>query len=81
MPFQHCLTETEAGEWLEYYDAIAEEIDDDILDYCDEEFGITVEWIQSMDHDLPDDYYIMAARMYKGRHGTAKACKDAHKGL
>ena len=69
MPFQHCRTEASAALWLEYYDEIAEEIDDDILDHCDEEFGITLEWLQSMEHDLPDGYYIMAARMHKGRHG------------
>jgi hypothetical protein len=49
-------------DWLEYYDTIAEEIDDDILDDADEKFSIG----QSM--DIPDEYYIYCAQVYKERH-------------
>jgi len=53
--------------WLEYYDTIAEEIDDDILDYCDEKYNVDV--LIAMDVELPDAYYVTAAQLFKARHG------------
>ena len=54
-------------QWLAYYDEIAEEIDDDILDQVDEMFNVDL--LIAVDVALPDAYYITAAKFYKGRHG------------
>ena len=53
-------------EWLAYYDQHAEVIDDDILDACDEQFGIDVDTLESAS-DLPDAYFVAAARAYAAR--------------
>lgn len=53
--------------WLEYYDEVAEEIDDDILDYCDEKYNVDL--LIAVDVELPDAYYVTAAQLYKARHG------------
>ena len=53
-------------EWIAYYDKHAEVIDDDILDDCDEQFGIDVDTLESAT-DLPDAYLITAARAYAAR--------------
>lgn len=53
-------------DWLDYYDCIAEKIDDDILDDADEKFNIGISIGQTM--DIPDDYYIYCAQVYKERH-------------
>jgi hypothetical protein len=49
-------------DWLKYYDTIAEEIDDDILDDADDKFNI------SIGVNIPDEYYIYCAQVYKERH-------------
>ena len=53
-------------EWLAYYDQHAEVIDDDILDACDEQFGIDVDTLESATV-LPDAYFITAARKHAAR--------------
>jgi len=53
-------------EWIAYYDQHAEVIDDDILDECDEQFGVDVDSLESAT-DLPDAYFITAARKYAAR--------------
>ena len=59
------LTTASNKVWLEYYDEIAEEIDDDILDYCDEKYNVDL--LVAVDITLPDAYYITAAQLYKAR--------------
>ena len=49
-------------DWLELYDTIAEDIDDDILDDADEKFNITEGTV------VPDDYYIYCAQVYNERY-------------
>ncbi len=61
------LTEASNKVWLEYYDEVANEIDDDILDYCDEKYNVDL--LISVDVMLPDAYYVTAAQLYKARHG------------
>jgi hypothetical protein len=51
-------------DWLKYYDTIAEKIDDDILDDADERFNIGI----SESLNIPDEYYIYCAQVYKERH-------------
>ena len=53
-------------EWIAYYDQHAEVIDDDILDACDEQFGIDVDTLVTA-ADLPDAYFVAAARAYAAR--------------
>ncbi len=55
-------------QWLAYYDEIAEEIDDDILDTMDERYGIDLETLEAW-QDMPEAYFIDAAKMYKARKG------------
>ena len=40
-------------DWLAYYDAIAEEVSDEILDEADELFNIN-----EFNLNIPDDYFI-----------------------
>ena len=49
-------------EYLEYYDTIAEEVDDSILDDADEVFNIGIEEGQTM--DIPVTYYIWVAKRH-----------------
>jgi hypothetical protein len=49
--------------WLDYYDQIAEIIDDEILDELDEEFGFDEE-----NPSVPDSYFIKAAQRHYHRH-------------
>ena len=57
------MTDTE---WLEVYDKMAEEIDDDILDDADERFKIGVEPGQRM--SCNDEYYIYCAKRWVSRY-------------
>ena len=59
------LTTASNKVWLEYYDTIAEEIDDDILDQVDEMYNVDL--LVAVDITLPDAYYITAAKLYKAR--------------
>jgi hypothetical protein len=61
------LTEASNKVWLAYYDEIAEVIDDEILDQCDELFNIGISTGQSL--DLPDEYFITAAKKHKAQVG------------
>ena len=49
-------------EWLDYYDTIAEEVDDEILDQADEKFNIGIDDGQGL--DIPEDYYIFVAKTH-----------------
>ena len=51
-------------EYLDYYDTIAEEVDDEILDEADELFDIGLEPGQTM--DIPVTYYIFVAKRALG---------------
>ena len=51
-------------EYLDYYDTIAEEVDDEILDEADEMFDIGLEPGQTM--DIPVTYYIFVAKRSLG---------------
>ena len=54
-------------DWLEFYNRVAEDMDDDILDEADELFGLDlVEEINPK--DIPDEYYIYCASAYYDRH-------------
>ena len=58
---------TETMDWLEFYNRVAEDIDDDILDEADELFGLDdLEEVDS--DDIPDEYYIYCASTYYSRH-------------
>jgi len=49
-------------EYLDYYDTIAEEVDDEILDDADDMFNIGIEEGQTM--DIPVTYYIWVAKRH-----------------
>ncbi len=50
-------------EYLDYYDTIAEEVDDEILDEADELFNIGDGVGQTM--SIPEAYYIWVATQHK----------------
>jgi len=50
-------------EYLNYYDTIAEEVDDGILDEADELFNIGVDEGQGL--SIPDAYYIFVAKRHQ----------------
>ena len=62
------LTEASNKVWLAYYDEVAEVIDDEILDECDEMFNIDVDNLVTA-ADLPDEYFITAAKKHKAQVG------------
>ena len=70
------LTTASNQVWLEYYDEIAEEIDDDILDQVDAMY--TVDLLVAVDITLPDAYYITAAQLYKARQSTPHTHTNTH---
>lgn len=49
-------------DWLAYYDTVAEEIDDGILDEADEQFGIGISEGETL--VIPDAYYIWVAQKH-----------------
>ena len=67
------------ADFLAYYDAHAKDIDDDILDMCDEMFNLTS--ITDMDpEDIDDAYFVQAGALYWARqHGIL--AKDTHSQL
>ena len=63
------------ADFLAYYDAHAKDIDDDILDMCDEMFNI-----DENNLDCTDAYFVQAGAMYWARqHGIL--AKDTHSQL
>ncbi len=52
-------------DWLDYYDTVAEEIDDDILDEADDLFDIGIEAGQTL--EIPDEYFIWCGKTYHER--------------
>ena len=53
-------------QWLDYYDQIAEIIDDEILDLMDDKYDISENNLS-----LPDQYFIDAAKMYANGYGLS----------
>ena len=53
-------------DWLGYYDTVAEEIDDEILDEADERWCVWA--LDPLDPNLlPDSYYIWCAQQHYNR--------------
>jgi len=61
------LTEASNKVWLAYYDEVAEIIDDEILDQCDELFNIGISDGETL--ELPEAYFITAAKKHKAQVG------------
>jgi hypothetical protein len=53
-------------QWLDYYDQIAEIIDDEILDLMDDKYDISENNLS-----LPDQYFIDSAKMYANGYGLS----------